>query len=77
MTELKWWQKAVFYQIYPRSFADGNGDVIGDFKGMALNLTPKDYFAFLRVSNNQMVLALLNFSENQAEVQSQKETESK
>ena len=31
---LKWWQKAVFYQIYPRSFADGNGDGIGDFKGM-------------------------------------------
>lgn len=34
MTELKWWQKAVFYQIYPRSFADGNDDGIGDFRGM-------------------------------------------
>ena len=34
MTEFKWWQKTVFYQIYPRSFADGNGDGIGDFKGM-------------------------------------------
>ena len=32
--ELKWWQKAVFYQIYPRSFADGNGDGVGDFYGM-------------------------------------------
>ncbi|MGC9468060.1 MAG: glycoside hydrolase family 13 protein [Anaerolineae bacterium] len=29
-----WWREAVFYQIYPRSFADGNGDGIGDFAGM-------------------------------------------
>ena len=34
MKSLKWWQKAVFYQIYPRSFADGNGDGISDFPGM-------------------------------------------
>ena len=38
MTDWKWWQKAVFYQIYPRSFADGNGDGIGDFIGMAEKL---------------------------------------
>ena len=34
MEQLKWWQKAVFYQIYPRSFADSNGDGIGDLIGM-------------------------------------------
>jgi alpha-glucosidase len=38
MEGLKWWQTAVFYQIYPRSFADGNGDGIGDLKGMIAKL---------------------------------------
>lgn len=38
MDTLKWWQQAVFYQIYPRSFADGNGDGIGDFRGMIARL---------------------------------------
>lgn len=46
MTNLKWWQKAVFYQIYPRSFADGNGDGIGDFIGMSEKL---DYLADLGI----------------------------
>src|SRR5574341_1152047 len=46
MTNLKWWQTAVFYQIYPRSFADGNGDGIGDFIGMTERL---DYLADLGV----------------------------
>jgi alpha-glucosidase len=38
MKKMKWWQQAVFYQIYPRSFADGNGDGIGDFPGMTARL---------------------------------------
>ncbi|MGP9693565.1 glycoside hydrolase family 13 protein [Brachybacterium sp. AOP25-B2-12] len=29
-----WWRQASVYQIYPRSFADGNGDGIGDLTGM-------------------------------------------
>ena len=34
----KWWQKTVFYQIYPHSFADGNRDGISDFPGMTAKL---------------------------------------
>jgi alpha-glucosidase len=33
-----WWTNAVIYQIYPRSFADGNGDGIGDLVGIAKRL---------------------------------------
>ncbi|MCX8530381.1 MAG: alpha-amylase family glycosyl hydrolase, partial [Rhodoluna sp.] len=29
-----WWRQAVVYQIYPRSYADQNGDGIGDLKGI-------------------------------------------
>lgn len=34
----KWWQSAVIYQIYPRSFADSNHDGIGDLQGIISKL---------------------------------------
>ncbi len=33
-----WWAGAVIYQVYPRSFADANGDGIGDLKGLIARL---------------------------------------
>jgi alpha-glucosidase len=44
--EHEWWQHAVIYELYPRSFADGNGDGIGDLNGITAKL---DYLQSLGV----------------------------
>ena len=41
-----WWKEAVFYQIYPRSFKDSNGDGIGDLQGI---ITKLDYIKELGI----------------------------
>jgi alpha-glucosidase len=33
-----WWRRAVVYQVYIRSFADGNGDGVGDIAGIRSRL---------------------------------------
>ncbi|HEY9285074.1 MAG TPA: alpha-glucosidase [Pyrinomonadaceae bacterium] len=42
----RWWQRAVFYEIYPRSFQDSNGDGVGDLNGITRRL---DYLRSLGV----------------------------
>src|ERR1700760_2600032 len=46
MQEATWWQHAIIYEVYPRSFQDSNGDGVGDLNGILQRL---DYLVELGV----------------------------
>ena len=46
MQQASWWQYAVIYEVYPRSFQDSNGDGIGDLNGIMQRL---DYLVELKI----------------------------
>jgi alpha-glucosidase len=46
VTAAPWWQRGAVYQVYPRSFADADGDGVGDLRGLRARL---DHLAELRV----------------------------
>jgi len=46
VTQRDWWKSAVVYQVYPRSFADSDGDGVGDLGGILDHL---DYLELLGV----------------------------
>ena len=43
MENFEWWRSAVIYQVYPRSFADSNGDGLGDLDGVIARLHALDH----------------------------------
>ncbi len=46
LTNFKWWERGIIYQIYPRSFMDSDGDGVGDLVGIRSKL---DYLQWLGV----------------------------
>ena len=46
LAKFKWWQRGIIYQVYPRSFMDGDGDDVGDLAGIRSKL---DYLQGLGV----------------------------
>ena len=60
MKQTDWYKDAIIYQIYPRSFCDGNDDGLGDIPGI---ISKFDYLKELGVNcvyHNNFVLIIIN-----------------
>jgi glycosidase len=69
-SNLKWWQREVVYQIYPRRFMDSNQDGIGDLLGGSYNpisTDTEDLFLFLRQAGTEKRLVALNFCDGETQ----------
>lgn len=68
--KLEWWENAVFYQIYPRSFKDSDGDGIGDIKGIIQEL---DYLQELGIDGAWLspIFKVIQFSQQNNHISQQ------
>lgn len=60
LAEDDWWEYGHFYQIYPRSFQDSDGDGIGDLNGITSRLP---YLKYINVTG-ECLNGLLNYMKN-------------
>ncbi|MBM6615706.1 alpha-glucosidase [Desemzia sp. RIT804] len=61
MTNKKWWEEAIIYQVYPRSFQDTNEDGVGDIEGIIQRL---DYIQSLGVNTLWLTPVVLSNQED-------------
>lgn len=65
----EWWHSAIFYEIYIRSFCDGNEDGIGDFDYGHLACQGQVIF-YTRETKSERIFVALNFGNEEVELSS-------